>query len=71
LLPDGVSIDITFGGWRESSRQLVCDKGIKCGSRARLGSALVSLEIFVVLTAVAARASIAWRNPQLIQGRAR
>jgi hypothetical protein len=43
LLSDGVSIDITSGGWRESSRRL----------------------------AVAARASIAWRNPQLIQGMAR
>ncbi|HYL00895.1 MAG TPA: hypothetical protein VEU78_06850 [Steroidobacteraceae bacterium] len=34
-------------------------------------SALVSLEIFVAPTAVAARASIAWRNPQLIEGTAR
>jgi len=34
-------------------------------------SALVSLEIFIVPTAVAASASRAFRNPQLIQGRAR
>jgi hypothetical protein len=42
---------------------------VQLAGKAR--SALVSLEIFIVLTAVAASALLALRNPQLIQGRTR